>query len=35
MPRITFPIKTVLESIAQWGLNNIKGTEARLKAKSK
>lgn len=28
-------LKTVLESIAQWGLNNIKGTEARLKAKSK
>jgi DNA-binding HxlR family transcriptional regulator len=28
-------LKTVLESVAQWGLNNIKGTEARLKTKSK
>ncbi|XZE17566.1 winged helix-turn-helix transcriptional regulator [Pirellulaceae bacterium SH449] len=28
-------LKTVLESVAQWGLDNIKGTEARLKTKSK
>lgn len=28
-------LKTVLEAVAQWGLNNVKGTEARLKAKSK
>lgn len=27
-------LKTVLEAIAQWGLSNIKGTEARLKPKS-
>ena len=26
-------LKTVLESVAKWGLSNIKGTEARLKPK--